>query len=60
MRDLVRRPYQERRPNQKRENGVVDGSGGELREADVAIRGGRIAEVGRVSGRGHEEIGRAH
>jgi N-acyl-D-aspartate/D-glutamate deacylase len=35
---------------------VVDGSGGEPFEADVAVRGGRIAEVGRVAGGGAEEI----
>ncbi|GGC48753.1 N-acyl-D-amino-acid deacylase family protein [Chelatococcus reniformis] len=35
---------------------VVDGSGGPAFEADVAIRGGRIAEVGRVTGAGAEEI----
>jgi N-acyl-D-aspartate/D-glutamate deacylase len=35
---------------------VIDGSGGSAREADVAIGGGRIAEVGRVAGRGTEEI----
>ena len=31
---------------------VADGSGGELFEADVAITGGRISEVGKVSARG--------
>jgi N-acyl-D-aspartate/D-glutamate deacylase len=35
---------------------VADGSGGELFEADVAITGGRISEVGKVSARGREEI----
>jgi N-acyl-D-aspartate/D-glutamate deacylase len=35
---------------------VIDGSGGAAREADVAIRRGRIAEVGQVSARGAEEI----
>src|ERR1700686_2970111 len=35
---------------------IADGFGGELFEADVAITGGRITEVGRVSGRGKEEI----
>ena len=35
---------------------VVDGSGGEPFEADVAVSGGRIAAVGPVSGRGKEEI----
>src|SRR5262245_23988359 len=38
-------------------NGTVfDGSGGASFEADVAIRGGTIAKVGRVSARGAEEI----
>ena len=35
---------------------VVDGSGGKPFEADVAIAGGRIVEVGKVAGRGAEEI----
>src|SRR5258708_34598122 len=35
---------------------VADGLGGELFEADIAIIGGRIAEVGRVTGKGKEEI----
>lgn len=35
---------------------VVDGSGAAAVTADVAIRDGRIAEVGRVSGAGREEI----
>ena len=35
---------------------IADGLGGELFEADVAIAGGRISEVGRVAGRGKEEI----
>src|SRR2546421_4651241 len=35
---------------------IADGLGGELFEADVAITGGRITEVGRVSGQGKEEI----
>jgi N-acyl-D-aspartate/D-glutamate deacylase len=35
---------------------VADGTGEALREADVALRGGRIAEVGEVRGRGAEEI----
>jgi N-acyl-D-aspartate/D-glutamate deacylase len=35
---------------------VADGLGGELYEADVAIADGRIVEVGRVSGKGREEI----
>ena len=35
---------------------IADGLGGELFEADVAITGSRITEVGRVSGKGKEEI----
>ena len=35
---------------------VVDGTGGEPFVADVAVRDGRIAEVGIVCGRGREEI----
>ncbi len=35
---------------------VVDGGGGEPFEADVAITGGRITDVGRVAGSGREEI----
>ena len=35
---------------------VVDGSGGKPFEADVAIAGGKIVEVGKVAGRGAEEI----
>ncbi|WP_316238076.1 N-acyl-D-amino-acid deacylase family protein [Bradyrhizobium sp. SZCCHNR1015] len=35
---------------------VADGSGGELREADVAIADGRIIEVGKVTASGREEI----
>ena len=35
---------------------LADGSGGPLREADVAIKGGIIAGLGRVPGRGREEI----
>jgi N-acyl-D-amino-acid deacylase len=35
---------------------VVDGSGAERREADVAIADGRIAAIGKVSGAGTEEI----
>ena len=38
-------------------NGTVfDGSGGEPFEADVAVANGRIAAVGRIAGRGREEI----
>src|SRR5438105_5864104 len=35
---------------------IADGLGGELFEADVAIKDGRISEVGRVSDKGREEI----
>jgi N-acyl-D-aspartate/D-glutamate deacylase len=35
---------------------VADGNGGELYEADVAVTGGRVTEVGKVLGKGKEEI----
>src|SRR6201986_3702736 len=35
---------------------VADGSGGDLFEGDVAIKDGRITEVGKVLGKGKEEI----
>ncbi len=35
---------------------VVDGTGGEPFDADVAVSGGRIVEVGKVTARGREEI----
>ena len=35
---------------------LYDGAGGQPREADVAIKDGRIAEVGEVAGAGVEEI----
>jgi N-acyl-D-aspartate/D-glutamate deacylase len=35
---------------------VIDGTGAEGFEADVAIAGGRIAEIGKVSGSGAEEL----
>ena len=35
---------------------VADGKGGELFEADVAMSGGRITEVGKVAAKGEEEI----
>src|SRR6516165_10244922 len=35
---------------------VADGRGGDLFEADVAIKDGRIAEVGKISGKGMDEI----
>jgi N-acyl-D-amino-acid deacylase len=35
---------------------IVDGSGGESFEGDVAVKDGKIAQVGKVSGSGTEEI----
>lgn len=35
---------------------IADGTGGDLRDGDIAIAGGRIAAIGEVSGRGAEEI----
>src|SRR6516225_2611750 len=35
---------------------IADGRGGDLFEADIAIKDGRIAEVGKVSGKGKDEI----
>jgi len=35
---------------------IADGSGGELFEADVAIRDGRITEIGKVAASGTDEI----
>ncbi len=35
---------------------IADGKGGDLFEADVAISGGRITEVGKVAAKGKEEI----
>ena len=35
---------------------IADGKGGDLFEADVAISGGRITEIGKVAGTGKEEI----
>jgi N-acyl-D-aspartate/D-glutamate deacylase len=35
---------------------IADGKGGDLFEADIAISGGRITEVGKISGKGKEEI----
>ena len=35
---------------------IADGLGGELFEADVAVGNGRITEVGKVAGKGKEEI----
>jgi N-acyl-D-aspartate/D-glutamate deacylase len=39
-----------------RRGNIADGLGGELFEADVAITGDRITEVGKVSAKGKEEI----
>jgi N-acyl-D-aspartate/D-glutamate deacylase len=35
---------------------VIDGTGGEPREADVALRDGKVAAVGSIGGSGREEI----
>ena len=35
---------------------VIDGTGSEPRDADVAVQDGRIAAVGRIDGSGREEI----
>src|SRR5215470_1732665 len=35
---------------------LADGRGGELFEADVAIKDGRISEVGKIAAKGNEEI----
>jgi N-acyl-D-aspartate/D-glutamate deacylase len=35
---------------------IADGTGAELRQADIAVSDGVIAEVGQVTGRGREEI----
>src|SRR3954452_1493699 len=35
---------------------IADGLGGELYDADIAVSGGRITEVGKVSAKGAEEI----
>jgi N-acyl-D-aspartate/D-glutamate deacylase len=38
-------------------NGILaDGTGAPLRDADLAVTGGRLTEVGTVTGRGREEI----
>jgi N-acyl-D-amino-acid deacylase len=39
-----------------RNGDVIDGTGSPPRRADVAVRGGRIAAIGNVSGRAREEI----
>src|ERR1700757_709378 len=35
---------------------IADGSGGSLFEADIAIQDGRISEVGKIAGKGRDEI----
>jgi N-acyl-D-aspartate/D-glutamate deacylase len=35
---------------------LLDGTGAAARTADVAVRDGRVVEVGRVGGRGHREL----
>ena len=35
---------------------VIDGTGGEPRQADIAVQDGRIATIGRFEGAGAEEI----
>ncbi|MFO1115456.1 MAG: amidohydrolase family protein [Beijerinckiaceae bacterium] len=39
-----------------RNGSIADGSGGAIFEGDIAVSGGRIAAVGKVSGRGRDEI----
>jgi N-acyl-D-aspartate/D-glutamate deacylase len=39
-----------------RDGTIMDGNGGAPFRGDVAVSGGRIAEVGEVAGRGREEI----
>src|SRR5688500_1477314 len=39
-----------------RDGVVIDGSGAPRFTADIGIQGGRIAEIGRISSRGTEEI----
>ena len=39
-----------------RDGSVVDGTGAQAFEADVAVKDGLIAAVGRVAGAGDEEI----
>lgn len=38
---------------------VVDGTGGPARRADVAVRDGRLSEIGAVTGRGAREVSAA-
>ena len=35
---------------------IADGTGGDLREADIAVNEGRIVEVGKFTDTGHEEV----
>src|SRR3569833_1550025 len=35
---------------------IADGTGAPIREADVAVKDGRIAAIGKVGGKGREEI----
>ncbi|NBC35359.1 amidohydrolase family protein [Novosphingobium sp. FSY-8] len=39
---------------------IADGTGGELREADIAVQDGRIAAVGEIPAKGVEEIDARH
>jgi N-acyl-D-aspartate/D-glutamate deacylase len=39
-----------------RDGTIADGTGGDLVEGDIAVRNGRIAAIGKVTGRGTEEI----
>jgi N-acyl-D-amino-acid deacylase len=39
---------------------LADGSGGELQQADIGIKDGRIAAIGAISGRGVDEIDARH
>ena len=39
---------------------IADGTGGAMRQGDIAVTGGRIVHVGEVTGRGTEEIDASH
>jgi len=39
-----------------RDGNVADGTGAAIKETDIAVKGGKIAAVGKVSGQGAEEI----
>ncbi len=39
---------------------IADGTGGALRDADIAVKDGRIAAIGQISARGTEEIDAKH